>query len=353
TLNGTTALTPVIQDINISYEIQKSDSITLDTSAPATVVELDGKTSVGFTDNTVATEIANDAWTQDLTPYFSWKANADADLDGAAPYKVYFGTNASATAAIDGSAQVATTYDPGTLTSGNQYYLKIIAKDLAGNYSAASKDYTIKVDNTGANYTGLAPTVSTTYSNKVQANWAAPPDDSDSIVGGGIDKYYVYWASRDVGTGDPVPSAGNFNDANRYTQYESPDTIADITNTGFNHYSADGSLTYYYKIKAIDKAGNESNLSDMSPAGYVQDTTPPSATGVPSVTAGTFDSGTKVQNVLNWTIASDNSGVSGYQIYRSKNSLSTMPLAGDTEYTLIDTVGTNSYTDNDGGAGRP
>ena len=350
---------------DITVNAQTADSIILDTTGPAAVVEEDGKTSIGFTDATKVTEIADDAWTQDLTPYFSWKANADADLDGAAPYKVYFGTNASATAVVDGAAQVATNYNPGTLTSGTQYYLKTVAKDLAGNYSATSKDYTVKIDDTGPNFTGLSPTASNNWSNRVQVNWSSPSDDSDGIAGGGIDRYEVYWAQRNAETNTPATiDDSSFNEANKYTQYQAPDTVANITNTGFNHYSADGSLTYYYKIKAYDIAGNVSyntaktpgdlptyNLGDMSGVGNVQDTTPPSATGVPSVTAGTFASGTKVQNVLSWAAASDNVGVTGYQIYRSTDALSTMPGAGDSTYTLIDTVGTNSYTDNNSGAG--
>ena len=358
TLDGTTSASPVIQDINISYKIQESDSIVLDTTAPADVVETGGKTSVGFTDNTTTTEIADNTWTQDLTPYFSWGPSSDPDpgdasQSGVSGYNVYFGTNASATAEVDGSFQAGTTYDPsvsyapaiansGNLPSGDQYYLKIIAKDTAGNFSAGSKDYTVKVDNTAPDVTSTAVSATTTYSNKVQVSWVKPPDDSDDVTGGGAVKYYVYWCLRDAGNGDPEPTITCYSEtdiatAGRYEQTMAPDAIADITNTSFNDYSSDASYTYYFGIRAIDSANNMStSVSPIGGPGYISDTTPPS---VPSSVSASALTGTSIQ--VNWTAASDNTGIAGYQVWYTTNSgVSTFP--GD--YTLAGSTSNTTYT---------
>ena len=358
TLNGTASATPVIQDINISYEIEESDSIVLDSTAPSDVVETGGKTSVGFTDNTTTTEIANDAWTQDLTPYFSWGPSSDPDpgdasQSGVSGYNVYFGTNASATALVDGTFQAGTTYDPsvsyapavansGNLPSGDQYYLKIIAKDTAGNFSAGSKDYTVKVDNTAPDVTSTAVSATTTFSNKVQVSWVKPPDDSDDVTGGGAVKYYVYWCLRDAGNGDPEPTISCYSEtdiaaAGRYEQTMAPDAIADITNTSFNDYSSDASYTYYFGIRAIDSANNMStSVSPIGGPGYISDTTPPS---VPSSVSASALTGTSIQ--VNWTAASDNTGVAGYQVWYTTNSgVSTFP----DDYTLAGSTSNTTYT---------
>ena len=348
--------TPVLNDLAISYVT--SDSITLDTTSPADVVETGGKTSVGFTDNTTTTEIANDAWTQDLTPYFSWGTATDPDpgdasQSGVSGYNVYFGTNASATAEVDGTFQAGTVYDPsvayapaiansGNLPSGDQYYLKIIAKDTAGNFSTNSKDYTVKVDNTAPDVTSTAVSATTTFVNKVQVSWVKPPDDSDDVTGGGAVKYYVYWCLRDAGNGDPEPTISCYSEtdiatAGRYEQTMAPDAIADITNTSFNDYSSDASYTYYFGIRAIDAVGNMStSVSPIGGPGYISDTTPPS---VPSSVSASALTGTSIQ--VNWTAASDNTGIEGYQVWYTTNSgVSTFP----DDYTLAGSTSNTTYT---------
>ena len=312
--SGTASNTAKIQNIAISYTHQESDSIVLDTAGPATVVEEDGKTSIGFTDATKVVEIASDSWTQDTTPYFSWKASVDADLDGAAPYKVYFGTNSSATAAVDGAAQTDTFYDPATtyqpaidnagiLTDGT-YYLKIVAKDLAGNYSATSKDYILKIDTIAPDTSAIIPATTSGISDKITVSWGLPVEG-----GSGVNRFNVFWEPRNVEANEAVPTVTDASSV--YTANISDSS--DITANTFDHLAppALGTRTYYYKIKAIDNAGNVSSLSLQGGPGNIQDSTAPSAptsgpTAVSQVNGTVMD--------VSWGAASDNVGVTEYRV---------------------------------------
>ena len=313
---------------------RKADSITLDTVGPAAVVEEDGKTSVGFTDATKVTEIATNSWTADTTPYFSWKASADGDLDVGAPYKVYFGTNSSATAAVDGTAQTATTHNPGTLTEGT-YYLKIVAKDLVGNYSATSKDYILKLDTTPPDTSAIIPATTTGFSDTIDVSWGLPVEN-----GSGVDKFYVYWAARNVAAGEPVPTV---DETNVYTTHIGG---GDITTNTFAHLAppALGTRTYYYKIKAIDNVGNVSSLSLQGGPGNIKDTDGPGAPTSGPVAAPQIN-GTMMD--VSWGPASDNVGVAEYRVTYSLDDSVYLsagdPVTSGTSFTHSGLIDNTTY----------
>ncbi len=319
TLTGTTSTTPIIEDITINFDAPAADSITLDTTAPSvpTVSTYeDSSKAVSLTDGTFYTHYQDGA-----KPYFEWSASTDPDpgdssQSGLENYYVYFGTNASADPLVDGASQATTNYTAGAtdsdgsaITTGT-YYLKVAAKDNATNSSSDS--FTYKLDITAPDTSATTPNASTSLG-LIQLTWAAPSDG----VGSGIAKYYVYWDSRDVNAGDPVPTV---NETNVYTQTIPPSPV-DITTTTFNDTSASASLTYYYKIKAIDNVGNISSLSLQGGPGYVADTSGPSIPS--SVTPTAQSNGTQIN--LNWGAVSDNVGVAGYKIYRTINGLSNLP----------------------------
>lgn len=75
-------------------------------------------------------------------PYFTFSGSSDAETS-IAGYYVYFGTSSGADPVTAGAYQTAASYtvtEP--LTSGNNYYLRIVTKDAAGNNSSASTLFT-------------------------------------------------------------------------------------------------------------------------------------------------------------------------------------------------------------------
>ncbi|HRN96417.1 MAG TPA: hypothetical protein PLD54_03150, partial [Candidatus Levybacteria bacterium] len=74
-------------------------------------------------------------------PYFSWTGATDSQtaIDG---YYVYFGTNQNADPASTGSYQVESNYTVITPLSTGSYYLRVKAKDRAGNTSSTITGFT-------------------------------------------------------------------------------------------------------------------------------------------------------------------------------------------------------------------
>jgi hypothetical protein len=149
----------------------------------------------------------------------------------------------------------------------------------------------------------------------VQLAWSAATDNT------GVTGYRVY---RSVTAGFTPDASTLIATVGAVTSYVDPDRV-----TG----------TWHYRVIAIDAATNASAPSAQATATITSDSQPPSAPG--NVTA-TVTGGDDVQ--LAWTAATDNTGVTGYRVYRSATTGFT-PGAG----TLIATVSSSatSYLDPD------
>jgi fibronectin type 3 domain-containing protein len=117
-----------------------------------------------------------------------------------------------------------------------------------------------------------------------QLSWGAATDNV------GVAKYDVYRST----TPGFTPSVAN--------------RIAQPTGTTYTDTVAAG--TYYYKVAAEDAAGNIGAPSNEASA-IVGDTTPPSAPGALTATGGVGKAS------LSWGAATDNVGVTKYDVYRS------------------------------------
>src|SRR4029079_11550297 len=84
--------------------------------------------------------------------------------------------------------------------------------------------------------------------------------------------------------------------------------------------------TYSYTVKAVDAAGKISNPSNSASA-TVQDVTKPTAPGSLTATAGTG------QVALSWQAATDNVGVTGYQVFRGTGTTPVATLGVTTTWT--------------------
>jgi glucose/arabinose dehydrogenase/chitodextrinase len=136
---------------------------------------------------------------------------------------------------------------------------------------------------------GLTATAS--GSSQVNLNWTASTDNV------GVAGYRV---ERCQGTG-----------CTNFAQVGTP------TATSYSDTGLAPSSTYRYQVRAVDASGNFSGYSAVASASTPaqSDTTPPSA---PSGLAATAVSASRID--LNWTAATDNVGVAGYQVERCQGT---------------------------------
>ena len=109
--------------------------------------------------------------------------------------------------------------------------------------------------------------------------------------------------------------------------------IATSTTTSYSNTGLTALTTYRYRVRAVDAAGNLSANSSIvtatTPA--VPDTTAPT---IPAGLAATVVSATQIN--LSWTAATDNVGVTGYQLERCQD-------AGCAAFALIATVAGTTF----------
>ncbi len=240
-----------------------SATVTTDTTAPSAPTGLGG-TVVGAT--------VNLAWT------------GSTDDVGVARYNVHRATTAGFTPTVGNRiAQPTGTSYADTGLSAGSYYYRVTAEDAAGNVSAVSNEHAATVaDATPPSApSGVTAVVA---GSTVNVSWTAATDNV------GVTRYNLH---RGAAAGF-TPSVVN--------------RIAQPTGTSY----ADLSLapgTYFYKLTAEDAAGNVGPVSNTGSA-TVLDTTAPTAPGGLAATGGAG------QVSLTWNSASDNVGVTRYNVHR-------------------------------------
>ncbi|MDB5175229.1 MAG: fibronectin type domain protein [Candidatus Saccharibacteria bacterium] len=215
----------------------------------------------------------------------SWDAATDdVSVTG---YRVYRDGN------LVGSPNGTSFTDSGLGVNSNYTYT-VLAHDASGNDSAQSSPLT---GNSAPDTT--APTSPTnihltdTKDTSLALSWDASSDDV-AVVG--------------------------------YKLYRDGTLIASPTTTSFTDTVLTPVTEYAYTIKAVDAAGNVSNTSATFRGTTAYDTTNPS---VPANLTSTGQTDTTI--TLSWDAATDNVGVSGYDLYRGS--------------TLITTTLSTSFTD--------
>ena len=234
----------------------------------------------------------------------AWDASDD-DV-GVTGYRIYRGgTNVGQ---VDGVTLAFT--DTG-LSDSTQYTYKVTAIDAAGHESGPSN--TIQpttLDATAPSRpTGLSA-ASVAGQTRIDLNWTAATDNI------GVTGYRIY---RD-GSATPLDSVGGST-----TSY-SDTTVAPATQ-------------YTYTVTAIDAAGNESPASDPATT-MSTDTIPPQP---PTTLTATAVSETRID--LSWSGASDNLGVTGYQIFRNGSSTPVASVgASPTSYSDTGLTANTTYS---------
>jgi chitodextrinase len=223
----------------------------------------------------------------------SW--DASTDNVGVTDYEVYQDGNLIATIAT-------TTYQVTGLTNATSYAFYVIAKDAVGNSSTQSN--TVNID-TQDNESPTAP------ANLVSSNITAISVD-------------LSWdASTDnVGVTD-------------YEVYQDGNLIATVATTTYQVTGLTNGTSYAFYVITRDAANNSSAQSNTIDVNTLdtEDPTAPTNLVASNITVTTVD--------LNWTAASDNVGVTGYDVYQDGNLISTV---GTTSYQVTGLSASTSYS---------
>ncbi|MGW7667915.1 fibronectin type III domain-containing protein [Streptomyces sp. NPDC054775] len=176
----------------------------------------------------------------------TWSKNKEMDLAG---YRVYRRPKSS-TGWTRLATTTATSYTDTTLpVTGAAYYYEIRAYDKAGNESAGTADQAVTTVDRTPPPVPAGPSV-TREPEALRVRWSAAE---------GAASYRVYRATGADGT---------------YTR------VGTTAQVSYLDASAAEGTTYYYRVTALDSAGNESARS-VAVSGTLWDLTPPSAvTGV-------------------------------------------------------------------------
>jgi len=219
------------------------------------------------------------------------------DNTGVARVEFYDNTTLVGT---DTSSPYSVNWDSSKAANGS-HLITARAYDAAGNVGSDSNTVTTKNGDTQApaTPTGLSGTAQS-Y-NSIKLTWTAATDNI------GVTGYTVYR--------DSVPVA----------------TVGNVTTYTDNNLSANTS--YDYQLQAVDAAGNKSGMStkvSVKTQNVADTQAPAKPTGLSAQTA----SSTQVN--LTWTAATDNIGVTGYDVYRA---------TGDGTAQKVGSTATTSYGD--------
>jgi chitodextrinase len=206
-----------------------------------------------------------------------------------------------------------TTFQNNSLAASTTYSYTVQALDAAGNVSgqsttASATTQTVTDATAPSTPTGLSATAVST--SQINLSWSASTDNV------GVTGYDVYRG------GVLIATLG---------------TVTTFQNTGLSP-----STTYSYSVRAFDAAGNlsvPSALASATTQGIPTDTTAPS---IPTGLSATAVSATQIN--LSWTAATDNVGVTGYNVRRNGVLVATLGAVTTFQNNSLAASTTYSYT---------
>ncbi len=153
--------------------------------AIADAVSPENPSSLISLSNVGGSAISTNNWYGHSAPYFSWSGASDdgAGVDG---YYVYYGTDNTAEPQTAGVYQTGTTYTAGSMVGGTTYYLRIKAKDKAGNYAGDIwSPFVYKYDSSAPNNPPGVAVNPAGYAamNSFTFSWQAGTDNGAGIAG--------------------------------------------------------------------------------------------------------------------------------------------------------------------------
>jgi chitodextrinase len=222
----------------------------------------------------------------------SWTASTDNA--GVTGYLVERCQGAGCTNFAQIAAPTSTTWSDGGLTGATSYSYRVRAADAAGNlsgYSAVITTLTPALPDTTPPTTPSGLTSSAASSTQINLSWTAATDNA------GVTGYLV----------ERCQGAACTNFAQ----------ISTTTATTLSDSGLTGAMSYSYRVRATDAAGNLSGYSGIASATtpVPPDTIPPT---VPTNLSSSVVSSTRVN--LFWTASTDNVGVNAYLVERCQGA---------------------------------
>jgi chitodextrinase len=205
-----------------------------------------------------------------------------------------------------------TTYQDTGLTASTAYSYTVRALDAAGNVSpnsTAASATTQAAPDTTAPSTPAGLTATAASTSQINLSWTASTDNV------GVTGYNVYRGGTQIATLGAV--------------------------TTFQNTGLAASTTYSYTVRAFDAAAN---LSAPSPSAIVATLAAPDTTA-PSTPAGlTATAVSSSQINLSWAAATDNVGVTGYNVFRGGMLIATLGAVTTFQNNGLAASTTYSYT---------
>jgi YD repeat-containing protein len=229
--------------------------------------------------------------------------SASTDNIGVVGYKVERCQGAGCTGFAEIATLTATTFSNTGLPSGTTFVYRVRSYDAASNHSGYSNSITATTvsDTTAPSIPG---SLSATAMSATQINltWTASTDTGGSGLAG-------YKVERCQGSG-----------CTGFAQIATP--------TGPSYADTDRSsgVTYVYRVRSYDGAGNHSVYSNSASATTSDNVAPTTPSGL----SASAPNSTTVN--LSWTASTDNVAVTGYKVFRNG--------------TQVGTSTTTSYADN-------
>jgi chitodextrinase len=216
--------------------------------------------------------------------------NASSDNDSVDSYTIY--RNGTA---IDSVSGTTTTYVDTNVQAATTYTYAVDAVDPTGNQSAKSATAS-----------------------------ATPPDETPPELVDGIDAVLTGPDSVGVRWGAATDNVG----VTGYRLQRNGTTIATLpaSTTSFDDTSLTAGQTYTYAVTATDAAGNRSEAITGSvtvPTSGGSDAPPSTPTNVTATATG------ETEITLEWTQSTDDTGISGYEIFRGSDSVGLVGASAD------------------------
>jgi fibronectin type 3 domain-containing protein len=221
----------------------------------------------------------------------SWTASTDnIGGSGMLGYDIYRNNSSTPTFVVSGGNN--TSFTDTTVKPSTTYKYDITALDNSNNESAPS---------------------SIVSATTPSASCTANPSQPTNLVASGstLTTASFSWTASTVANGCTI--AG-------YHIYRDGTYLKDVTSgTSFTDTNLSSNTSYSYTVAAFDNSANSSNQTAPLVISTLADTSPPSVPG--SLTALVNNSG---QVSLAWNASTDNVGVSGYNIYRNGQLLTSV-----------------------------
>jgi parallel beta-helix repeat protein len=232
----------------------------------------------------------------------SWGASTD-NL-GVTGYEIF--RNGSLLATVG----TVTSYSDTTVSASTTYSYQVRARDAAGNRSS--------------------------FGNTATVTTPAPPDTQPPTTPGTLTATAVNHSRVDLLWGASSDNLG----VTGYEIFRNGSLLQTVgTVTSYSDTTVSASTTYSYQVRARDAAGNRSSFGNTATV------TTPSADAEPPTAPGFLTAVALSSNRvdLSWTPASDNEGVTGYEIFRDGSLLASVGTETSYSDTRVEPLTTYTY----------